>query len=70
MKTMFIFAILLLGPMVLATPQTSSAETAPQASNDRHSHSAQATSHDRHARKHHASNHHRRPRTTAKSHSS
>jgi hypothetical protein len=70
MKTVFIFAILLLGPIVFAAPQTSSAETAPQASNDGHSHSGRATSHDRHARKHHASNHHRRPRTTAKNHSS
>jgi hypothetical protein len=64
--------VLVLAPAVFAAPsQTTSAEPAPQASNDSpRSPSSKTTSHARHVRRHRDGSHHRRPRTTAKSHNS
>jgi hypothetical protein len=70
MKRIVSLAILLLAPIAIAAPQTSSAEPALQGSNNTHSRSGKVASHDRHARKHHTSNQHHRHRTTAKNHTS
>jgi hypothetical protein len=72
MKHIVGLLVLVLAPAVFAArSQTTSAEPAPQASNDSpRSPSTKTTSHARHVRRHRDGSHHRRPRTTAKSHNS
>ena len=71
MKQIVVILALILAPAVFASPQTASADPAPQANRDgAHSISGKAASHNRHLRKHRVGNQHHRPRVTAKSHNS